>query len=195
MEEQLQNSAMKDARQKEAGLNETDADTTVKDEGDATMAGTTTTVALKRTPKFVRRVQHQYQVHSSNPKSQPTHINRHQWEVSSSTLPSYPSYVSKFTWGSHYHRHRGMHFATLRNCRICILDLYVVTARGIVPIYLIHGMDDEVVPILHGRLLHHLLMDKKTKGFPPFYAEVNLLDTNTILYNLFLMQRWNTREY
>eukprot|EP00571_Detonula_confervacea_P006922 CAMPEP_0172320182 /NCGR_PEP_ID=MMETSP1058-20130122/39872_1 /TAXON_ID=83371 /ORGANISM="Detonula confervacea, Strain CCMP 353" /LENGTH=526 /DNA_ID=CAMNT_0013035395 /DNA_START=194 /DNA_END=1774 /DNA_ORIENTATION=+ len=39
------------------------------------------------------------------------------------------------------------------------------------PIYLIHGTDDEVVPFNHGEALYELIMDKrKRKHFPPFWA-------------------------
>ena len=39
------------------------------------------------------------------------------------------------------------------------------------PVYLIHGKEDEVVPFEHGKALYELIMDKRGKGFPPFWAD------------------------
>ena len=36
------------------------------------------------------------------------------------------------------------------------------------PIYLIHGKEDGVVPFAHGKALCELLKANRSKGFPPF---------------------------
>ena len=43
------------------------------------------------------------------------------------------------------------------------------------PIYLIHGKEDEVVPFTHGEGLYELITSKRKKGFPPFWADGEFL--------------------
>ena len=39
-----------------------------------------------------------------------------------------------------------------------------------IPMYLIHGTEDDVVPIIHSKVLYGMIMTRRTKGFPAFWA-------------------------
>lgn len=39
------------------------------------------------------------------------------------------------------------------------------------PIYLMHGKDDKVIPFSHGEVLRGLIMERRKKSFPPFWAD------------------------
>ena len=51
------------------------------------------------------------------------------------------------------------------------MDLDVIK----LPVYFIHGKTDEVIPFTHGKTLYKVLMAKRNKGFPPFWADGKLL--------------------
>ena len=54
-------------------------------------------------------------------------------------------------------------------------DILSSSAMEKLPIYLIHGKEDEVVPFTHGEGLYELIMSKRKKGFPPFWADGEFL--------------------
>ena len=54
-------------------------------------------------------------------------------------------------------------------------DILSSSAMEKLPIYLIHGKEDEVVPFTHGEGLYELIMSKRKKGFPPFWADGQFL--------------------
>eukprot|EP00579_Thalassiosira_antarctica_P012095 CAMPEP_0201910346 /NCGR_PEP_ID=MMETSP0903-20130614/1750_1 /ASSEMBLY_ACC=CAM_ASM_000552 /TAXON_ID=420261 /ORGANISM="Thalassiosira antarctica, Strain CCMP982" /LENGTH=658 /DNA_ID=CAMNT_0048444961 /DNA_START=27 /DNA_END=2003 /DNA_ORIENTATION=- len=50
-------------------------------------------------------------------------------------------------------------------------DILSSSVMDKLPIYLIHGKEDEVVPFTHGEGLYELITSKRKKGFPPFWAD------------------------
>mmetsp|Transcript_15704 Transcript_15704/g.33193 ORF Transcript_15704/g.33193 Transcript_15704/m.33193 type:complete len:704 (+) Transcript_15704:181-2292(+) len=55
--------------------------------------------------------------------------------------------------------------------QLAMLQIIASSATEKLPVYLMHGKEDEVVPFAHGVGLYQLMLNKRKKGFPPFWAD------------------------